>query len=137
MEYVDLQVNGFAGVDFSAEGLTPENIELVAQRLAGAGTAKFLPTVITSPPDVYRQVLPVLGKACAGNPHVKGIHLEGPFISPQDGAVGVHPKHCVQTPSIDLFKQMQEQSAFQLGQEVLLMVIQTALNLALPIQNQV
>lgn len=38
---------------------------------------------------------------------------------------------------VTLFKQMQEQSAFQLGQEVLLMVIQTALNLTLPIQNQV
>lgn len=104
----DLQVNGYAGVDFSREGLMSAAVEEVAERLAGEGTERFLPTVITSSLEVYRQVLPVLGRACERNPQLPGIHLEGPFISPEEGAVGAHPERHVRAPSIDLFNQLQE-----------------------------
>lgn len=104
--FVDLQVNGFLGVDFSDGSLTSKQILFVADELLKRGTGAFLPTVITSPIPVYEQVLPILAEAVessAAAGRLLGIHLEGPFISPEDGAVGAHPKNCVQTPSIELF----------------------------------
>ncbi len=104
----DPQVNGWAGVDFSARGLTPAHVKQARDQLVGLGTDRFLPTVITSPMEVYRETLPILGALCKQDPHLPGIHMEGPFISPRQGAVGAHPEHCVQPPSIEAFKELQE-----------------------------
>jgi len=101
--FVDLQVNGFAGRDFSSPALTYDDVAAVAEALARRGTAAFCPTVVTSPPAVYEHVLPILARAArdAGLPsRVLGIHLEGPFISPADGAVGAHPRAHVQPASL-------------------------------------
>ena len=49
--WVDLQVNGYAGVDFNAPGLTPEAVRAVTERLAADGTAAFLPTLVTGDPE--------------------------------------------------------------------------------------
>lgn len=106
--YFDLQVNGYAGVDFSSPDVTGEDVDRVIEMLGQAGTERFLPTVITTAQEHYQKILPVLGTACGSRAHLPGIHLEGPFISAEDGAVGVHPKPCVQVPSIDQFKQLQE-----------------------------
>lgn len=105
---IDLQVNGWGGVDFSSSGLTPEGIAQATQLLEEAGTEKFLPTMVTSSLDTYQVALPLLGSACEGDARMPGIHLEGPFISSEDGAVGAHPKSCVQVPSVDQFKRLQE-----------------------------
>ena len=62
-----------------------------------------MPTVITSPLSVYEHVLPVLADAIENAPELRGrilgIHLEGPFISPRQGAVGTHPASCVLPPA--------------------------------------
>jgi N-acetylglucosamine-6-phosphate deacetylase len=70
--------------------------------------------VITSSLETYRFVLPVLANAIyhslqhAQQPHstLFGIHLEGPFISPEDGAVGVHPRQYTRLPSIGIFDEL-------------------------------
>ena len=111
MTTIDLQVNGYAGVDFSALGLTNEAVSRTVKILADAGTDAFLPTIITSPIETYQKNLPILGTACSQHPGLLGIHLEGPFISPEDGAVGAHPKACVQEPSMDLFRRLQDWAA--------------------------
>lgn len=105
--FVDLQVNGYAGVNFSDTGLTVGQVAQVARHLYEHGTLAFCPTVITSAVETYGSVLPVLAKAIQSQPQplplgqslLLGIHLEGPFISPQDGAVGVHPREFVMPPS--------------------------------------
>jgi N-acetylglucosamine-6-phosphate deacetylase len=107
----DLQVNGHGGVDFSSPGLTKERLIQSVREVAECGTTCFLPTIITSPRETYQQNLPILGTACSQCPSLLGIHLEGPFICPEDGAVGAHPKACVQAPSIDRFKRLQEWAA--------------------------
>lgn len=107
--FVDLQVNGFGGVNFSSASLTLEDVFSAAAALMRRGTLAFCPTVITSSIHTYRAALPVLARAMsdpAGKNCLLGIHLEGPFISPVEGAVGVHPVRVVQLPSLSLFDEL-------------------------------
>ncbi len=111
--FVDLQVNGYAGRDFTTAALSDEDVHAVSAELARRGTAAYCPTVVTTSWDVYEHVLPILGRACRQGPREAcsrplGIHLEGPFISPEDGAVGAHPKAHVQPPSIAALERLIE-----------------------------
>ena len=108
--FVDLQVNGYLGVDFSGSGLTIEKIAFVTQKMVEQGAAAYCPTVVTSPESVYRENLPLLAKAMDDKelaPHILGIHLEGPFISPVDGARGMHNREWVQVPDIEAYERIQ------------------------------
>lgn len=104
----DLQLNGYDGVDFSTAGLEVDAVLRVAQRLSEEGTTSFLPTIITASSEEYASALPVLGEAVESCDALPAIHLEGPFINPEDGAVGAHPKAHVQSPSIDAFRRLQD-----------------------------
>ena len=100
---VDLQVNGYKGVDFSGTDLTPENFAWACRELRNAGTTAFLPTLITSPPEIYERNLPILASVINTGEfqgRVLGIHLEGPFISAQDGARGAHDAQWVRKPDV-------------------------------------
>lgn len=111
--FVDLQVNGFLGLNFSSADLTLKQVKTVARALYQQGTVAFLPTVVTAPWSVYEQVLPMLAQVIASTggeestsseSNLLGIHLEGPYISPLDGARGVHPLAHVRPPSCTEFK---------------------------------
>ena len=107
--FVDLQVNGYGGVNFTSDSLTVEDVFSFADQLARLGTLAFCPTVITSSMRTYRHALPVLVeamKAPAYRDRLLGIHLEGPFISPEDGAVGAHPIEHVRPPSLEAFDEL-------------------------------
>jgi len=107
--FIDLQVNGCKGVDFSSSDLTEESFIRACCEIFKKGTAAFLPTIITSPFKVYKQNLPVISKT-ANQPEFKnkilGIHLEGPFISSKPGAVGAHSPKLVRKPDIKLLDQL-------------------------------
>jgi len=107
--FVDLQVNGFGGIDFSSPDLMRDDFLRACRTLFASGTAAFLPTVITSPAETYRRNLPLIAAAMK-LPELRGrllgIHLEGPFISPQPGAVGAHNPEWVLPPSIEFFDQL-------------------------------
>lgn len=107
--FVDLQVNGFVGVDFSSPDLTEESFVHACRALLQRGTAAFLPTIITSPLEVYARNLPILARGIAlpeFQGRLPGLHLEGPFISPQPGAVGAHNPAWVRPPDLDLLQQL-------------------------------
>lgn len=95
--FIDLQINGYHGIDFSASDLTEEAICKAFEAIVASGTVGFLPTVITSSPDVYAQNLPMLARVMDSTSigkHALGIHLEGPFLCPEAGYIGAHnPKH--------------------------------------------
>jgi N-acetylglucosamine-6-phosphate deacetylase len=100
--FVDLQLNGYRGVDFSSPQLTLADVFTTADRMAQRGTLAFCPTVVTTSMETYRHVLPLLAEAIRApqsRGRLLGIHLEGPFISPQEGAVGAHPRARVVPPS--------------------------------------
>ena len=108
-DYIDLQVNGYHGVDFSHRNLTRDDVRGATLSLVEAGTHRFCPTVITSAWSTYEHVLPVLAEAMRDKelaPHLLGIHLEGPFISPCDGARGAHTRAYVLAPSRDEFDRL-------------------------------
>jgi len=109
-DFVDVQVNGYLGVDFSSPKLTTEDVHRVSEVLAAEGTA-YCATIITSPPELYRKNLPVLARAIeedGSHGRLLGIHVEGPFISPVDGARGAHSlAHC-RRPDPFEFDRMQE-----------------------------
>jgi N-acetylglucosamine-6-phosphate deacetylase len=76
---VDLQVNGFAGVDFSKADSA--GYELASERLAEAGTTSFQPTLVTASEEDLREALAQVPGDPVGR-RLMGIHLEGPFVSP-------------------------------------------------------
>ena len=109
--FVDLQVNGYKGVDFSSAQLTEKGVDCVCREMLASGTAAFLATVVTCPDDVYKKNLSLIAKVISSPEFansVPGIHLEGPFISPQPGAVGAHSPECVRKPSIEYLEKLQQ-----------------------------
>ncbi|HOU14774.1 MAG TPA: N-acetylglucosamine-6-phosphate deacetylase [Anaerolineae bacterium] len=107
--FVDLQVNGFLGVDFSSPALTEEDFVLACRALLAQGTAAFLPTVITSTLDTYARNLPMMAEVMAREEfqgRLLGFHLEGPFISRVPGAVGAHNPAYVRDPDVALLEQL-------------------------------
>ncbi len=107
--FVDMQVNGFLGVDYSAADLTLDKVLMTAREMYKRGTAGFLATVITSSDEIYAKNLGIIAEAMqdAEIGHViLGIHAEGPFLSDQPGAVGAHNPKFVKKPSIEFFDKM-------------------------------
>jgi N-acetylglucosamine-6-phosphate deacetylase len=106
--FIDLQVNGYDGVNFTSRALTPEGVLRVRERLYARGTVAFCPTVTTTAPAVYAHCLPILaGSDDAGDASRNlGIHVEGPFISAADGPRGVHRRRHVAPPTIEAFERL-------------------------------
>ena len=110
--WIDLQVNGYGGVDFNAPGLTVEKVRAVTERLDADGTVGYLPTLVTGDPEVLigveRVVLEARRKYAICEKNILGFFLEGPFISDKPGAVGTHPVEWVHAPDLGLFNRFQD-----------------------------
>jgi N-acetylglucosamine-6-phosphate deacetylase len=110
--WIDLQVNGYAGVDFNAPGLSVEAVKAVTERLEADGTAGYMPTLVTGDPETLTATMRTIVEArrryavCERN--IFGFFLEGPFISPEPGAVGTHPIEWVRPPDLALFGRFQD-----------------------------
>lgn len=86
---LDLQVNGFGGIDFNAQDLTAERLSTALDALRATGVTRCLPTLITSSFDDFARNAGVI--ASVSSAAIPGIHMEGPYLSPQEGARGAHP----------------------------------------------
>lgn len=93
---VDLQVNGFAGVDFNDPAMTPAQFDRALRAMARTGVGTCLPTLITASAERLEACFRALEAACAASDlariMVPGYHLEGPFLSAADGYCGCHPR---------------------------------------------
>lgn len=99
MGFFDLQINGYAGVDFNADVLDPERVDAACVRLASEGVEGILATVITDKLDRMESRLRALVQLRAGVPSLRnilrGVHIEGPFLSPVEGYRGAHPADAI------------------------------------------
>ncbi|HMO01683.1 MAG TPA: N-acetylglucosamine-6-phosphate deacetylase [Oligoflexia bacterium] len=101
--FIDLQLNGGFGYDFTTE---PESIEAVAKLLPRYGVTSFLPTIVSSTIDTYEKALKVFEKIKLKKPdkaaRVLGWHFEGPFFNPN--RIGAHQKEKVSKINLKLIK---------------------------------
>jgi N-acetylglucosamine-6-phosphate deacetylase len=109
---VDLQINGFGGIEFNDPELTIEKVRQVALSQDPFGVTAFLATCTTDSHDVLKHALAAIAKAIRELTEVAaripGIHLEGPFICPDDGPRGAHPRQHVRPPDWNEFQRLQE-----------------------------
>ena len=102
----DLQVNGFAGVDFNDPEVTPDQVCEALARMRATGVTRCLPTLITSSYDRFAACAATL--RAVSDPAAAGIHMEGPYLSADDGSRGAHPREHVRAASIDDFRRRQD-----------------------------
>ena len=109
---IDNQVNGFDGVTFALGGgsdLTAEEVKKATQSLWKYGVTTYLPTLTTNSRDLFVRNLKIIGEVMSDEEvlgSIAGIHLEGPFINPEDGYRGAHPKQHVRLPDWNEFMEL-------------------------------
>ncbi len=106
---VDLQVNGYRGVDFSQPDLTENTFASACREMLESGAPAFLATMISSADEVYAHNLPIIAKVVNKDEfkgRLLGIHLEGPFISSDEGARGAHNSQYIRQPDIHYLKRL-------------------------------
>lgn len=103
--YVDLQVNGYAGVDFNVDALDAGQFEQACLAMQRDGVSRCLPTIITDSLDrMTARIARLVELARASDVArrlVAGIHVEGPFLSPLPGYRGAHPPDAITPASVD------------------------------------
>src|SRR6266446_4904181 len=115
--FIDLQVNGFAGVDFNSPLASHEEIHRAIGVIFSTGVTRFFPTVITGAPDSMLAALGNLAAARASLPNghaMEAFHVEGPHISPDDGPRGAHPRQWVRPPDLSEFRRWQDAARGQI-----------------------
>jgi len=106
--FIDNQVNGFAGVTFALGSgeLTLDGVKKATKVLWKYGITTYLPTLTTNSHELLLNNLNILAKA-KNDPDlhgsIAGFHMEGPYINPEDGYRGAHPREHVRLPDWDEF----------------------------------
>ncbi len=114
--FIDVQVNGFAGVDYNDPGTSHEAIAQSIRRMFTTGVTRFFATVITGSEERMSGALRNLAAAKEelhrnGMPEahaMEAFHVEGPHISPENGPRGAHPLEHIRPPNVEEFKRWQE-----------------------------
>ena len=117
--FIDIQVNGFKGHDLNGPATTAADVAAVTRALWGAGVGLFCPTITTGPFEQLVRSLRAVAEACEADPHIRQavamVHLEGPYISPEDGPRGAHPREHVRPPDWDEFQRLQQAAGGRIG----------------------
>ena len=110
--FFDIQVNGYKGSDYSLEDFSEEHLKNIIDNLAASGTTQHIPTIVSSPPERILKNLEIISKAINDSPGIMeaipGIHIEGPFISSEEGPRGCHDPSFIRNPDFEEFRQWQE-----------------------------
>lgn len=113
--YVDLQVNGYAGVDFNTDALTAADLHRACVRLEADGVAAILATIITDDVDAMCRRLAAIVRLreddSLASRLVAGIHIEGPFINEAAGYRGAHPLDAIRVADVEDMKRLLDAAA--------------------------
>jgi len=108
--YVDLQVNGYAGVDLNQDDLPTESLHAMCMRLRADGVAGILATIVTDELEVMERRLRRLAALWAADSLARdviwGIHIEGPFINGAPGFLGAHLANAVRPAEPDAMQRL-------------------------------
>jgi len=108
---VDLQVNGFRGLDLNANGMNAQTVSDLVRELLSVGVTTFAPTLITASENDLLHRLSCIAEARKADALAMAcipyVHVEGPHISPIDGYRGAHPLEHVRPPSLAEFNRWQ------------------------------
>jgi len=109
---VDIQVNGYGGHDLNGPEVDIGVVAALVHSLQARGVTRFCPTICTQSRERMEAALRAVAAACRADPRiaraVAGIHLEGPYISPEDGPRGAHPRQHVRPPDWAEFETLQQ-----------------------------
>ena len=110
--FFDPQINGCLGISFNSPALTPERVRTVVDVCRKHGIGAFCPTLVTADFDALRHGFATLARAIDSDAELARrmpcFHLEGPYLSGEDGPRGAHPKEHVRDPDWDEFLRWQE-----------------------------
>src|SRR6187397_560929 len=110
--FCDLQINGYQGVEFNDPQLTVEQVRKAALSQDLFGVTRYLATCTTDSYEIFCHSFATIAQAIDELPEVAarlaGIHMEGPYIAPDDGPRGAHPKQHVRPPDWNEFSRVQQ-----------------------------
>jgi N-acetylglucosamine-6-phosphate deacetylase len=113
--FFDLQVNGYAGVDFNQDGLEAVDLHRACERMGADSVEGFLATVITDHLDAMCHRLSTLAALRERDPLVQrlitGFHIEGPFLNETDGYRGAHPRDAIRPAGLDAMTRLLDAAA--------------------------
>lgn len=111
---IDNQINGFANIDFSADNLEPDGVITATRAILREGVTSFMPTLVTNSHKNLLRNFSILNEALNKDQLVQscipGFHLEGPYISPEEGYRGCHAAQHIRKPSWEEFTEYREAS---------------------------
>ena len=108
---IDLMVSGYAGASFVDSGVSGSDIHSILQHLYAHGTTHLYPLVMTSSPEVYEKILPVIAAFInteAQGKSILGVHMEGPYLADEPGVCGAHHPEFMCDPDFEQFKHWYE-----------------------------
>ncbi|MCC6446264.1 MAG: amidohydrolase family protein [Armatimonadetes bacterium] len=111
---IDIQVNGYGGFDFGSPEAAAQTVRLGWRE----GVTQICPTVTTGSPEAMQAALRAIAEACEDpliGASVPAIHIEGPFLSPEDGPRGAHPLEYIRRPDWDEFRRWQDAAVGRVG----------------------
>jgi N-acetylglucosamine-6-phosphate deacetylase len=110
--FCDVQINGCDQISFNSDDLAAEQIRHVVGVCRQHGISQLMPTLVTASADAFMHGFRTIRKSCESDADlakaIVGIHQEGPYISPDDGPRGAHPKQHVRPPSWGEFRRFQD-----------------------------
>jgi N-acetylglucosamine-6-phosphate deacetylase len=116
---IDLQVNGFRGLDLNDGAVTPERVAALTRLMAGLGVTTYLPTLITASRESLLAALAAIAQARRQDPlcarMIPFVHVEGPYLASEDGPRGGHPRQHIRPPDLDEVDEWQRVSGNLVG----------------------
>lgn len=116
---IDLQVNGYGGVDFNAGTLNPDRVAQVVQKEWELGVPALCPTFVTGPEERILDGLAAIAAARRADPLLRHaipcVHVEGPYLSSEAGARGAHDPAFLRPPDLDELERWQHAAEGAVG----------------------